>query len=37
MRIGEVCLDLFEVQKVRWKNGGTKQAEDFKFSAEKLT
>ena len=29
-------LDLLEVQEVKWENGGTKQTEDFKFSAEKL-
>jgi hypothetical protein len=35
-RTGKVYLALLDVQEVRWENGGTKPAEDFKFSAEKL-
>jgi hypothetical protein len=31
-----VYLDLLEVQKVRWENGGTKQGEEFKFSLKKV-
>jgi hypothetical protein len=31
-----VYLDLPEVQKARWENGGTEEGEEFKFSSEKL-